>query len=235
MRYKPLCRQCREAEEREPQRVSNSRRAESHRYQQCVGMVQAAVGHKSTEVCQQVVRAMRALDEQRKKERQRNAARISAQKASGSHRTKRGEKVEACMQHVGALRADFDAEIDSAHIDQHGTPTEKFWAAPEASPENMLKANQVLGRVFHRKLQPLCSRLDNLQLRVRCAAASSACVLHAVHACQQRGSLGLCFNSCAQCRSSSGQRRQCTWRNGRSCCGRIARSLSASCGCCSGR
>jgi hypothetical protein len=128
--------------------------------------MQAAVGHKSSELCLQVMRTVKAAEEKAKIEKMRRAARVNAQKVSGSHKTQRGEKVEACLKHVNDVREEFQAEIERANIDSHGTPTEKFWAGPEAEPDNQAKANQMLERVFPHKLQPLCNRLDVLQERV---------------------------------------------------------------------
>lgn len=113
-----------------------------------------------------MARAARAVEEQIKKGKLRKAARVNAQKASDGHKTNRGDKVEACLQHVSDVRKDFEAEIERAHIDKHGTPTEKFWAGAEAGPDNLVKANHMLERVFPHKLQPLCNRLDVLQERV---------------------------------------------------------------------
>ena len=135
--------------------------------------MQAAVGHKNSEVCLQVARALKAAEEQVKKDKLRKAARMNVQKTSGSHKTKRGDKVETCLKHVSDVRKQFHAEIERAHIDKDGTPTEKFWAGPEAAPENLGKANQMLERVFPHKLQPLCNRLDVLQERVRIVLSDS--------------------------------------------------------------
>lgn len=124
------------------------------------------MGHKNSELCLQVARAAKAAEEQIKKEKLRKAARINAQKVSGSQKTKRGDVVEACLKHVTEVRRNFEAEIDRAQIDEYGTPTEKFWAGSEAATENHARANHVLERVFPHKLQPLCNRLDVLQERV---------------------------------------------------------------------
>ena len=129
--------------------------------------VQACVGHKGSDVCMQVARVMRAQEERRKKERQRQAARLNAQKTTGRPMSaKRGGRVLHCMNHVAALRNEFVKDIDTAQIDLHGTPTEKFWAHPESTSLHAAKADRMLAAVFPQKLQPLCNRLEVLQARV---------------------------------------------------------------------
>ena len=135
--------------------------------------VQACVGHKSSDVCMQVARVARAQEERRKKERQRQAARVNAQKSTGRPMSVgRGERVAHCMKHVASLRDEFVRDIETAQIDLHGTPAEKFWAHPEAMSQHAAKSDRMLAAVFPQKLQPLCSRLEVLQARVRPAFCS---------------------------------------------------------------
>lgn len=125
------------------------------------------MGHKASDVCMQVARIAREQEERRKKERQRQAARVTAQKSTGRPTSVgRGERVAHCLDYVASLRSEFVRDIDTAQIDLHGTPTEKFWARPEATSQHAAKADRMLAAVFPQKLQPLCTRLEVLQSRV---------------------------------------------------------------------
>lgn len=123
----------------------------------------------------QVARIARAQEERRKKERQRQAARVNAQKSTGRPMSLgRGERVAHCLEHVASLRNEFVRDIDAAQIDLHGTPTEKFWAHPEATSRHAANADRMLAAVFPQQLEPLCTRLEVLQGKVKFLPAPCA-------------------------------------------------------------